>query len=114
VVEDTIGLKTGRTIESVGMLLDPMTRSYVLGMRHLFLGFWNSSSFIPMDFSILQERGKYKKKPFGLRAKDIAGHLVVVGPHKPPVQARMPKLDKDKNFGVITMLKRRQERNPSR
>jgi len=106
VIDDTIGGKTGRTIEGVGKLFDHVSHGYVLGLKYLFLGFWDGTSFIPVDFSIHRERGKNKKKPFGLRLKDYARRFVTVRPEKSPVQTRFAELDSDKISGTIKMLKR--------
>lgn len=106
VVDDTIGEKTGLTIEGVGMLFDHVSHGYVLGLKYLFLAFWDGASLIPVDFSIHRERGKNKKKPFGLRMKDYARRFVAIRPEKSPVQARLAELDTDKVTGTIKMLKR--------
>ncbi len=106
VVDDTIGEKTGLTIEGVGMLFDHVSHGYVLGLKYLFLGLWDGTSFIPVDFSIHRERGKNKHKPFGLRMKDYARRFAAVRPGKSPVLSRLAELDTDKIAGTIKMLKR--------
>ncbi len=106
VVDDTIGEKTGLTIEGVGKLFDHTSGSYVLGLKYLFLGLWDGTSFIPVDFSIHRERGKNKDKPFGLRMKDYARRFTTLRPDKSPVQSRLAELDTDKIAGTIKMLKR--------
>lgn len=106
VVDDTIGEKTGRTIEGVGMLFDHVSHGYVLGLKYLFLGFWDGTSFIPVDFSIHRERGKNKKRPFGLHARDFARRFFAARPDNSPVQARLSELDTDKISGTVKMLKR--------
>lgn len=106
VVDDTIGEKTGLTIEGVGMLFDHVSHRYVLGLKYLFLGLWDGTSFIPVDFSIHRERGKNKKKPFGLRMKDFARRFATTRPGKSPAQSRLTELDTDKVSGTIKMLKR--------
>ena len=106
VVDDTIGEKTGLTIEGVGKLFDHTSGGYVLGLKYLFLAFWDGASLIPADFSIHRERGKKKDKPFGLRMKDYARRFVTLRPDKSPVQSRLAELDTDKIAGTIKMLKR--------
>jgi hypothetical protein len=106
VVDDTIGEKTGLTIEGVGKLFDHTSHGYVLGLKYLFLGLWDGTSFIPVDFSIHRERGKNKDKPFGLRVKDYARRFFTIRPEKSAVQSRLDELDTDKIAGTIKMLKR--------
>ena len=106
VVDDTIGQKTGRRMEGVGMLFDHVIHRYVLGFKHLVLGFWDGTSFIPVDFSVHRERGKDKKRPFGLRLKDFRRQFAKTRPDWSPGRARIAELDTDKISAAIKMLKR--------
>jgi len=106
VVDDTIGAKTGRRIEGVGMLFDHVIHRYVLGFKYLVLGYWDGTSFIPADFSVHRERGKDKKRPFGLRLKDFRRQFAKTRPDWSPGKTRIAELDTDKISAAIKMLKR--------
>ncbi len=69
IVDDTLVEKSGKTIEKIGKVFDHCTRTYRIGMKLLTLGFWDGTSFIPLDMSIHNEPGKSGKG--GLRKKDI-------------------------------------------
>jgi len=58
VLDDTMLSKTGKTMEFIGKVFDHCTHSYQLGMKVLTLELWDGTSFIPLDFSILNEPGK--------------------------------------------------------
>lgn len=106
VVDDTIGQKTGRRLEGIGMLFDHVIHRYVLGFKYLVLGFWDGTSFIPVDFTVHRERGKDKKRPFGLRLKDFRRQFAKTRPDWSPGKARLAELDTDKISAAIRMLKR--------
>ena len=71
VFDDTLLEKTGKRIEKVSRVFDHVTRRSVLGFKLLLMGYWDSISFIPVDFSIHRERGQNKGKPFGLKKKEL-------------------------------------------
>lgn len=106
VLDDTIGAKTGRRIEGVGRLFDHVTGRYVLGLKYLFLGFWDGASFIPVDFSIHREKGKNVKKPFGLTIRHLREQFRKTRHEWTPGCNRQKELDTDKISAAIKMLKR--------
>lgn len=70
IADDTILRKTGNKIENIGKVHNHVGgRKMVLGYKLLVLTFWNGVSNIPLDFSIHNEKGKNKKRPFGLSIK---------------------------------------------
>lgn len=69
ILDDSLLPKTGKAIEFIGKVYDHCTHKYQLGMKLLTLGFWDGTSFIPLDFSLHNELGKDKKR--GLRTKDL-------------------------------------------
>lgn len=71
VFDDTLLEKTGKHIEKVSRVFDHVTKRSVLGFKLLLMGYWDSISFIPVDFSIHRERGQNKEKPFGLKKKEL-------------------------------------------
>lgn len=71
IVDDTDLAKTGKHIEHVGMIWSHTVQRSILGFKGLFLGLWDSKSFMAIDFSLHNEKGKNIKKPFGLKKKEI-------------------------------------------
>ncbi len=70
IADDTVLRKTGKKIENIGKVHDHVGGSnMVLGYKMLALTFWDGVSNIPLDFSIHNEKGKNKKRPFGLSIK---------------------------------------------
>ena len=71
VVDDTDCHKTGRKIEFIGKIFSHVYNTWILGFKLLTLGFWDGKSFIPLDFSLHNEKGKNKKRPFGLKRSQL-------------------------------------------
>ena len=71
IIDDTDFPKTGKHIEHAGMIWSHTIRRSILGFKGLFLGLWDSKSFIILDYSLHKEKGKNIKKPFGLRKNEI-------------------------------------------
>lgn len=61
IFDDTLIEKTGKKIERVGFVHDHVTGRFVLGFKLLVCGFWDGSSFIPLDFSLHREKGSKHK-----------------------------------------------------
>jgi hypothetical protein len=70
IFDDTILHKTGRYIEKVSKMYDHVSKRYVLGYKLLTMGYWDGTSFIPLDFTIHREKGNNKDKPFGLKKRE--------------------------------------------
>lgn len=71
IFDDTLLVKTGKSIEKVSRVWDHVAQRYVLGFKLLLMGYWDGISFIPLDFSLHRELGKNKEKPFGLKKKEL-------------------------------------------
>jgi predicted nucleic acid-binding Zn finger protein len=71
VFDDTILAKTGRFIENISRVWDHVVKRSVLGFKLLVMGYWDGTSFIPVDFSLHREFGKNKEKPYGLKKKEL-------------------------------------------
>ena len=52
IFDDTLLEKTGKRIEKVSRVFDHVTRRSVLGFKLLLMGYWDSVSFIPVDFVV--------------------------------------------------------------
>lgn len=72
VVDDTDFQKTGYHIEHIGKIWSHVQHKCVLGYKGLFLGYWDGKSFFGLDFSLHKEKGKNKKKPYGLNRKQLS------------------------------------------
>jgi hypothetical protein len=71
VFDDTLLEKTGKCIEKVSRMFDHVTKRYVLGFKLLLMGYWDGTSFCPVDFSLHRELGNNKEKPYGLKKKEL-------------------------------------------
>ncbi len=71
IFDDTTLEKTGKFIEKVSYVWDHVQNRCILGFKLLLMGYWDGVSFIPLDFSLHREKGKNKKKPYGLRPKHM-------------------------------------------
>lgn len=69
IVDDSTLPKTGRFIEKVSRVWDHVQRASILGFKLLVAGYWDGTSFIPLDFSLHREAGKNKNRPYGLKPK---------------------------------------------
>ena len=69
IFDDTLLEKTGLKIEKIGKVWDHVTHRMVLGFRLLAGLYFDGKSAIPIDFSIVREKGKKEDKPFGLLPK---------------------------------------------
>ncbi len=71
IIDDTDLPKTGRKIELIGKIFSHVTHTSFLGFKGLFMGYHDGKSFFAMDFSLHGERGKNKKKPYGMSPKEL-------------------------------------------
>jgi len=71
IIDDTLIEKTGNKIEKIGKVFDHVTNRMVLGFRLLVGLYFDGKSAIPVDFSIVREKGKNEEKPFGMSKKHL-------------------------------------------
>ncbi len=71
IIDDTDLSKTGRRIELIGKVFSHVTQQGLLDFKALFLGYFDGKSFFSLDFSLHGEKGKNKKKPYGLTKKEL-------------------------------------------
>lgn len=69
IIDDSTLEKSGRRIENISRVWDHVAHRFVLGFKILVMGYWDGTSFIPLDFSLHREKGKNKDKPYGLKKK---------------------------------------------
>lgn len=65
--DDTDIEKTGKKFEGISRIFNHVIRRHILGFKLLTLGLWDGKSFVPVDFSFHNEKGK--KKNYGLTLK---------------------------------------------
>lgn len=70
IFDDSMLEKTGRYIEKVSRMFDHVSKRFLLGFKLLTMGYWDGTSFIPLDFSLHREKGSNQNKPFGLKKKE--------------------------------------------
>ena len=71
IFDDTLIEKTGKKIEKIGKVWDHVNNRMTLGFRILACLYFDGRSAIPVDFSIVREKGKREDKPFGMTKKDL-------------------------------------------
>jgi predicted nucleic acid-binding Zn finger protein len=70
IFDDSLLPKTGRYIEKISRMFDHVSKRFILGYKLLAMGYWDGTSFIPLDFSLHREKGRNADKPFGLKKKE--------------------------------------------
>lgn len=71
IVDDSDLPKTGRRTELIGKVFSHVTHQSILAFKGLFMGYHDGKSFFALDFSLHGERGKNKKRPYGLSNKQL-------------------------------------------
>ncbi len=56
ILDDTTDRRVGRHLENVSYVFDHVIGKTLLGFKHLVLGFFDGTTFIPLDFTIHAER----------------------------------------------------------
>lgn len=106
IVDDSDCHKTGKKIEFIGKIFDHVSHRCVLGFKLLTLGFWDGTSFSPLDFSFHCEKGKNKKRPYGLKKSELKKRFSKKRPMDSAGKKRVTELYEKKNKNAIKMIKR--------
>jgi predicted nucleic acid-binding Zn finger protein len=106
VFDDTILCKTGRFIENISRVWDHVVKRSVLGFKLLVMGYWDGTSFIPVDFSLHREFGKNKAKPYGLKKKELKRQYKKKRDKGSLSYERTMEVDKSKIDMAVKMFKR--------
>ncbi len=106
IVDDSVIPKTGRFIEKVSRVWDHVSNRYLLGFKLLLMGYWDGTSFIPIDFSLHRECGKNKEKPFGIKPKEMRKQYKKHRENDSPSFERIQEADTSKIDNAIKMFKR--------
>lgn len=106
IVDDTTTEKTGKRIEFIGKVFDHVNQDWILGFKLLVLGYWDSKSFLPLDYSLHNEKGKNKKRLFGLSAKELKQRFSKKRDMASLGKKRENELRESKISNAIAMIKR--------
>ena len=98
IIDDTTDARVGRHLENVSYIFDHVVGKTRLGFKDLVLGYFDGTSFTPLDFSIHAEkalRGKARKAQY--KKNGVPGS---------PGNRRRQECSVDKITQAITMVKR--------
>ena len=106
IIDDTDLKKIGAMIEHVSRVWSHTLHAAVLGFKGLFLGYWDSKTFLGLDFSLHKEEGKNKKYPNGLSKKINNKQYEKDRANQSPGRQREEELHSDKISSAIAMIRR--------
>jgi hypothetical protein len=106
ILDDTTTPKEGQKIEFISKVFDHSSRRHIFGFKELVLGFWDGKSLIPLDFSIHNEKGKNKKRPFGLLIRQLKQRFSKGRSETSAGYKRTKEVTIDKITNGIAMIKR--------
>lgn len=106
IVDDTDFEKTGTKIEGIGKIWSHVKSTGILGFKGLFLGLWDGSSFLALDFSLHREKSKNKKKLYGLTPKQRKEQFFKKREKKSHGFKRKKELNISKIQNMLAMLRR--------
>ena len=69
IFDDTLLEKSGNKIEKIGKVWDHTKNRMILGFKLLVGLYFDGTSAIPVDFSIVREKGQKADKPYGMSPK---------------------------------------------
>lgn len=106
IVDDSVLEKTGKYIEKVSRLWDHVSNSYVLGLKLLLMGYWDGTSFCPLDFSLHREKGNNIEKPYGLKKREYRKQYRKTRKHGTHSWDRATETDSKKTDSAVKMFRR--------
>jgi hypothetical protein len=106
IIDDTDFEKSTYKTEHISKIWSHVKHGRMLGFKGLFLGLWDGKSFFSLDFSLHKEKGKDKKKPFGLTAKQRKKQFSKKREKNSPGAMREKELLNDKISMAMEMIKR--------
>ena len=105
IFDDTPIGKTGHAIEGVSRIWNHVIHKSILGYQLLVMGLYDGTMFIPINFSFHREKGKNKKKPFGLKPKHYRKQYKKKRGKNTFGAERKKELDITKIASVVKMIK---------
>jgi len=106
IIDDVFLRKAGKRIEKIGKVWDHVLQKSLIGFKMLVLGFWDGTSFNPLDFSFHSEKGKNKDKPNGLTKKERKVRYKKKRDKSDPGYQRIQEVSKKKTVTAMAMIKR--------
>ncbi len=106
IVDDTDFVKTGKRLELIGKVFSHVTHTSMLGFKALFMGYHDGKSFFALDFSLHGEKGKNKKRPYGLSIKELKQRYTKKRPKVSPAYQRKQEYFDTKIQSMINMIRR--------
>lgn len=106
IVDDSDFPKVGKFAEHVSRIWSHVRHGSIVGFKGLFLGYWDSKTFIGIDFSLHKEKGKNKKYPNGLKRIDNKKQYKKQRTKESAGRLRINELMTNKIDCAISMIKR--------
>ena len=106
IVDDSVLEKSGKCIEKVSRLWDHVSNSYVLNLKLLLMGYWDGTSFCPLDFSLHREKGNNSEKPYGLKKREYRKQYRKARKHGTHSWERATETDSKKTDSAVKMFRR--------
>lgn len=106
ILDDSDLKKTGELIEGVGNIWSHVVQKHILGFKLNMLIYWDGVSTLPLDFTLHREKGKNKKKKYGLEPKKYRKQFKKNRKTNSPGQERKKELDQTKIESGLAMVKR--------
>jgi len=106
IIDDSDLPKTGLKIEHISKIFSHVLHRRILGFKLLLLGYWDSKSFIGLDFSLHKEKGNNKKYLYGLKPKHRKAQYKKKRDSKSYGYKRERELNKNKIDVTVSMIKR--------
>lgn len=110
IFDDTDIEKRGRKIEGISKIHNHVTKHFIFGYKLLVAGYWNSSVFIPVDFSFHRENKENKIKKYGLSKKELKKQKKSSREVQSPVYKRFKELNSKKTDVIVQMFRRINQR----
>jgi len=104
IADDTDLEKRTPNFEGISRVFNHVTKTYPIGYKALVLGYSDGTSFIPLDFSLHNEKGK--KKNFGLTAEQRREQYCKERDGASCGAKRINELRTEKGDNLIKMVKR--------
>ena len=98
ILDDTTDRRVGRRLENVSYVFDHVIGKTLLGFKHLVLGFFDGTTFIPLDFTIHAE-----KRLKGRQRREQYRKICLPGS---PGSIRRKECDRDKLTQGLALIKR--------
>jgi hypothetical protein len=111
IFDDTLLERTGNKIEKIGKVYDHVKWRMVLGFRLLVGLYFDGVSAIPVDFSMVREKGQKADKPFGMSPKYLRRQFSKKRAKESEGFSRIKELDISKIALSIQMFLRTLVRN---